>query len=440
MTRLLALAFVLLACAGVLPAAAAPHAAVVTIEGPIGPALARHVRQAIERAPAAGAAVVVLRIDTPGGLDASMREIVRAILASPLPVLGHVAPGGARAASAGTYLLMACHVAAMAPGTNLGAATPVALTAGGAASGAPGAKAVNDAAAYLSALAELRGRDARWAAEAVRGAASLDATAALQRGVIDLLAGDTAELLRRADGRHIALASGTVTLATAALAPRAVPVDARTRLLAVLGHPNVALLLLTIGVYGLLFEFLAPGSGVPGVVGALSLLLGLYALSVLPLDLAGVALLLLGLALLVAEGFAPSFGVLGLGGALAFMLGAALLVDDPSPVLAVSLPLAAGVALAALATSLLALRLALRSRRGRPATGAEGLPGTPARVLSWAAGRGHVQLHGERWQATGPPALAAGDAVVVRAVRGLRVDVEPVGSAAPLPAPPEPTP
>lgn len=405
-------------------------ALVVTIDGAIGPAVARHVREAIGHARDGGASVVVLRIDTPGGLDTSMREIVQAILAAPLPVLGHVAPGGARAASAGTYILMACHVAAMAPGTNLGAATPVALGAAEAASGVHADKAINDAAAYLRSLADLRGRDGAWAEQAVRRSDSLQAQQALQRRVVDLLAADTTELLQRADGRRVQLATGEATLATAGLAARPMPVDWRTRLLGVLANPNLALLLLTLGVYGLLFEFVSPGTGIPGVVGAISLLLGLYALSALPLDLAGGALLGLGLLLMLAEAFAPSFGVLGIGGALAFAFGAVMLVDDASPEFAVSLPLVAGIALAALATSMLALRLALGSRRQRAVSGAEAMLGAPARVLGWSGGHGHVQVNGERWQASGPAALTPGQWVRVRAVRGLHLDVESAGGAA----------
>lgn len=430
-------------------------ATVLTIEGVIGPATADHVVRSLDAAHRDGAAAVVLRLDTPGGLDDSMRQIVRAILASPVPVLSHVAPPGARAASAGTYILYASHVAAMSPGTNLGAATPVSIGGGGGggdgaprppdhaaspaasdASSAPPprstmeAKAVNDAVAYLRSLAELRGRNADWAERAVRESVSLPASEAATLGVVDLVADDTDALLRAADGREVKVGAGTVVLRTAGLATRAVERGWRTEVLQVITNPNVALLLMMIGVYGLIFEFMNPGAFVPGVIGGICLLVGLYALSALPIVHAGAALLILGLGLMVAEAFVPSFGVLGIGGVVALVFGATLLVDTEWPGFQVSVPFIASIAVGGLLLMLAIVRLALRVRRRPRATGIEGLRGLDARVLDWTEGRGHVFVSGERWSAHGPSTLAAGGHARVVDVHGLELEVDTPGHAA----------
>jgi membrane-bound serine protease (ClpP class) len=342
----------------------------------------------------------------------------------------------------------------MAPGTNLGAATPVPLGGGtpepkhtdrqpdkdaDTAKPAAGNKAVNDAVAYIRALAELRGRNADWAELAVREAASLSAETALAQGVVEFVATDVPSLLQQVHGREVETSQGSVRLHTVGIEVRPIAVDWRTRLLLVLANPNLALLLLMVGVYGLLFEFMSPGALVPGVVGAIALVLGLYALSALPLNHAGVALLVLGLGLLVAEAFAPSFGILGLGGVVAFVLGAAMLVDDrDGAAMAPSLPLVAGMGLAALAASMLVLRLALRSR-GLPSHGGpEALIGMPACVLDWStdSGEGHVQLAGERWHASSASPLQPGQQVWVVEVHGLRATVSayPPSTADPLPS------
>lgn len=442
-TTPLAALLLLLACllsgASAQPAGGAVQ---LTLDGVIGPASADYFVRGLAAAVEEGAGVVVLRIDTPGGLDTSMRDIVRAIMASPIPVLGYVAPGGARAASAGTFILYACHVAAMAPATNLGAATPVAIGGGGLPGGegeadqskgeegakaesAGMAKATNDAIAYIRSLAELRGRNVEWAEAAVREAASLSARQALEQGVIDLIVANEAELLAQADGRKVRLAAGEVTIASADLSLRQIEPDLRNRLLAAISHPNIAVILLMIGVYGLLFEFMNPGALYPGTIGAICLLVGLFALSALPINYAGAALLVLGIALMVAEAFTPSVGALGIGGAIAFVLGATLLVDTDEPAFAISLPLVAGVGAAGALFALLVGQLVLRSWQRPGVSGVERLLQSSGEVLEWQGEGGYVRAEGERWRATGPAGLVPGMPVRIDAVDGLTLRVAP---------------
>jgi membrane-bound serine protease (ClpP class) len=446
-----AVVFVLLAAVGfatrtahsepAVPAGApSPRDAVVLdLDGPIGPAGSDYVARGLAKAADRGAALVVLRLDTPGGLDTSMREIVRAVLASPVPVAGFVAPSGARAASAGTYILYAAHIAAMAPGTNLGAATPVQIGAsegdgkrpGDAPDKADGAppgmaeKAVNDAVAYIRSLAEMRGRNAAWAEDAVRRAASLSAEQALKLKVIDVIAPDTPALLRAIDGRSVTTSGGTVRLDTAAARVVAQPADWRTRLLALITDPNVAALLMLIGVYALIFEFYSPGLIGPGVVGAICILLALYAFHVLPVDYGGVALLLLGIALMVAEAFVGAFGVLAIGGLVAFVLGSIMLMQDDVPGFTVAWELIGSVALVLGGTFVALSTFVLRARRRPVVAGREQLPGSLGPVLTWERGEGRVRVHGEVWRARSPAALRAGQQVRVTGVDGLTLEVEP---------------
>lgn len=423
---------------------------VLEIDGAIGPASSDYLSRSFADAAEQGAAMIIIRMDTPGGLDTSMREMIRDILASPVPVVTYVAPSGARAASAGTYILYASHVAAMAPGTNMGAATPVQIGGGGSPGGSPDdgnqagneaeaqggtameRKAVNDAVAYIRSLAELRDRNADWAEQAVRTGASLSASAALRENVIDFVARDMGELLQQIDGRTVTAAGSEVTIDTDNLRLVQVEPNWRTRLLNAITNPNVALILMMIGIYGLIFEFMNPGALYPGTIGVVSLLLGLYALAALPVTFAGIALILLGLAMIAAEAFTPSFGVLGIAGAVALAFGATILVDTDVPEFQIGWPVAAGIAVASLAIVLVIARFALSSRRARIVSGKEDMIGAVGEVLEWKGSRGHVFVHGERWRARGVDKLKRGDAVEVLGIDGLTLTV---GSAPEADAP-----
>lgn len=433
------------------PQNAAPLVLVGAVEGAIGPATERHVGKLLGEAEVRRAEMLVLRLDTPGGLTESTREIIQAILASPVPVIGWVAPSGAHAASAGTYILYATHLAAMAPATNLGAATPVRM--GDMPGGKPGGdapeeppvaeeeagdadpapplsgadamtrKITNDAVAFIRGLAELRDRNADWAEKAVREAASLSASAAVERGVVEFVAGDLETLLAGADGRTVALPGGDRVLDLDGAVVETIEPGAITRLLGVLSNPNIALVLMMIGVYGIIFEFVTPGTLGPGIIGAISLALGLYSLNLLPLDYAGLGLIVLGVALMVAEAFSPSFGVLGLGGLAAFVIGSAMLIDTDIPAYQVSWWLIGAIAAISGVVLILLVGIAWRAYRHAPA-GVAPVIGSPAEVLDWTAGMGHVWAEGERWRATGPADLGRGERVRVAALDGLTLRVE----------------
>ena len=424
-------------------------AVLLKLEGAVSPASADYIIRGLEHAEARRAALVVLQMDTPGGLDTSMREIIRAILASPVPVAGFVAPSGARAASAGTYILYASHVAAMAPGTNLGAATPVAVGGDGFLPGggqdepdqdeaaddetskaqprsAGEAKAVNDAVAYIRGLAELRGRNADWAEKAVRDAASLSSRAAEREQVIDFVAASVGDLLEQANGRTVQVARNDVRLGTSNLSVEALDPDWRTQILGVITNPNVALIFMMLGIYGLIFEFLNPGALVPGTVGAVCLLVGLYALAVLPVTYAGAGLMVLGIGLVVAEALAPSFGVLGIGGTVALLLGATILFDTDIPGLQLSWPVLGGVAVASLGLTLVIMRLAWTSHRREVVTGPQTLVGARATVQDWSGTKGHVFVQGERWNAVSSDPIVPGQDVRIIGLDGLTLQVVPV--------------
>ena len=419
-------------------------ALMIEIDGAIGPATARYVKEALTTAGERRADVVILRLNTPGGLATSMREIIADVLGSSVPVIGYVAPSGAHAASAGTYILFATHIAAMAPGTNLGAATPVQI--GGPLPGLPGsapdkdgkdkkddaqqpakdamtAKATNDAVALIRSLAELRGRNADWAEKAVREAASLSASAALQMNVIDLVARNPTELLQLIDGRTVELAGGDKRqLATKGLTIERLDPGWLIRLLSVITNPNVAFILLMVGIYGLIFELSTPGAVAPGVIGTICLLLGLYALNMLPINYTGLALLLLGIAFLVVEIFNPTV-VLGLGGVAAFLLGAAMLFKIEGPGYRLSWTVIIIAAAMIFSLTVLVLGSLWRARRNPARVGVQAMRGLPAEVLDWSGSEGHVFTHGERWQAHGTEVLAPGETVEVADIKDLTLVV-----------------
>jgi membrane-bound serine protease (ClpP class) len=428
------------------PPAATPGVALhIEVRGAIGPATSDHVVRGIARAEQRGARLVIIEMDTPGGLDAAMRDINKAILGAAVPVATFVAPKGSRAASAGTYILYASHLAVMSPATNLGAATPVQIGGGGepapgprdegedkeagdgqAADGAMERKAVNDAVAYIRGLAELRGRNADWAEQAVRRAVSLTAEDAAAQGVIDFVAADLSALLAAAHGRTVRLQDRAVALDTAALSVERLETDWRTEFLATITDPNVAYVLLLIGIYGLIFEGYSPGAILPGIVGAICLLLALFAFQVLSVNYAGLALVLLGVALLVAEAFVPSFGALGIGGIIAFVFGSIMLLDTEVPGLEVSRVFIGSVALAGGAALLGLVTLLVRARRRPVVSGRESMIGELAEAVEDFDGEGAVYVHGERWTARARVPVRKGQRLRVSRVSGLAVDVEPV--------------
>lgn len=408
------------------------------IVGAVGPATSDYIQRNFDQALTNGAKLIVIRIDTPGGLDSSMREIIKTIIASPVPVVGYVAPGGARAASAGTYILYACHVAAMAPATNLGAATPVQLPdigslpdrdrrTGDQDSVKPGnamtEKIINDAIAYIRGLAAMRGRNSEWAEQAVRKAASLPAEEALQLHVIDLLAADDAELLAKLDGRKVNVLGQETVLQTQGAVIRNIVPDWRGKLLTVISNPNIAYILLLIGLYGIAVEFTHPGALVPGTVGVICLLLALYSFQLLPVNYAGIALIVLGLGLMVVEAFEPSFGILGIGGICAFIFGSVVLIDSDAPGFGINKGLIGGFALSSGAFFILVLGLLLKARRRPVVSGREELLDGIGVALEDFAETGRVRVHGETWRAQTDQPLHKNDSVRVTGLNGLLLTV-----------------
>jgi membrane-bound serine protease (ClpP class) len=427
---------------------------VLTVSDAISPAISDYIRRGISKAHDEGASLVILRLDTPGGLDQSMRDIIRDMIASPVPVVVYVSPSGARAASAGTYMLYAAHVAAMAPGTNLGAATPVQIggfpdikppkmpdskteeeeseddeqageqTALG--QDAMTKKIVNDAVAYIRSLAELRGRNAEWAEQAVREAASLSSEQALDQGVIDILASDVSDLLKKIDEWTVNVGGNDVTLDTTDMVTETLEPDWRTEFLAVITNPNIAYMLMLLGIYGLFFELANPGYVLPGVIGAISMLLALYALQLLPVNYAGLALILLGIGFMIAELFVPSFGALGFGGIVSFVIGSIILFDTEGSNYRVSISVITAVSVLTAAFFLIAVRAVINAHRQPVVSGREELIGSTGQVLEDFEESGRIRAHGEIWQVSSDTSMRCGDKVRVTAVDGLILKVEHV--------------
>ena len=425
------------------------QAYIIDITGVISPASADYFSRSLKRAIEADASFLLVRLDTPGGLDLSMRDMIKQIITSPIPIIFYVTPGGARAASAGTYLLYASHIAAMTPATNLGAATPVQLKPSftpsedknpldsdnnkdsqndGQMQDAMTHKVVNDAVAYIKGLAKLRGRNAAWAEKAVREAASLTAEEALSLKVIDLIAVNQHDLLQQLDGRTVNIKGQEKTIATSGLTLKEIMPDWRNKILEIITNPNIAYILMMIGIYGLIFEFANPGSILPGTVGSICLLLALFSFQILPINYAGLALMLLGIALMIAEAFQPSFGVLGLGGVAAFVAGSVILIDTELPGYGINLGVVAGFTVSTVAFFLMALGMILRQRHHPVVSGQEEMMGAVCEVLEDFEQQGRVLVHGEHWIARTSHPLHKGEKVRVSAINGLILDVSPLGN------------
>lgn len=458
---------------------------VMQLDGAIGPAIADWFMRVLSDANAQEADLLVVELDTPGGLDKSMRDMIRELLDSNVPVAIYVSPRGARAASAGTYLIYASHVAAMAPATNLGSATPIQMGGGGGGDDDDGGgtpfglaglsssaihlpfdleeeeeeeevrdngereeetleeqveealpddddltaqekKVINDAVAYIRGLAELRGRNADWAERAVREAVNVSSSEALEKNIIDIRASNIEDLLEQANGREVEVREGVKrVLKLDDYEITRVEPDWRTQFLTVITDPSVAYILMLIGIYGLILEFYNPGMGVPGVVGAICLLLGLYALQMLPISYVGLGLILLGIGLMVVEAVSPTFGILGLGGAVAFILGSIMLMDTNVPGYEIAMPLIAALAVSTVIIMVFVLRFALKARKATIVSGSEGMEGSTAKALKdFENGSGTVHVLGEMWQAESDDAISKGDRVRIVEVDGLKLKVK----------------
>lgn len=411
---------------------------VINIEGAIGPALEAHLSRGFEEARTAGADLIILRIDTPGGLVTSTRGIIKTILSSDIPVVGFVAPSGSRAASAGAYILLSCHIAVMAPGTNVGSATPVALggTPGGTDPAPPDSdhpdledKIINDAKAYMRALAEMRGRPAAAAEKFVSEALNFTAEEALKEGLIDLIATNTRDMLNKIDGRTISLEGADIAIASSTMDVVEFQATWRDELLGFITNPNVAYLLLIIGIYGLVIEFSNPGLFAPGIVGGVCLILGMYAFQLLPVNYAGLALIALGLVLMTTEAFVPSFGILGIGGVASFLMGSIMLFDDGIPELEISPVLIGTVSLTTAGLFLFVLTFAVRAWRRPSVSGNDAMIGDVAKVLAWHGTQGKVFARGEVWAADCDEELFPDDEAKIIEISGLRLLVEPAANS-----------
>jgi len=439
------LAFLVLASAPI--AAADGTAVVLELDGAIGVATAEFIINGIEEAEEREATLVIIRMDTPGGLVNSMRNIISAILGSEVPVVTYVSPAGARADSAGTYILLASHVAAMAPTTHLGAATPVSLTGDDVgddsesesdetndappSGSAMERKVMNDAIAYIRGLAEAHGRNADWAEKAVTEAATLTAKEALEMNVIDVIAVNDADLLQQLNGRELKVKDRSITLDTEALLIERIVPDWRNKFLSIIASPEILMLLIMIGVYGLWFEGSNPGAIVPGVVGVISLLLAAYALQVLPVNFAGLALIIVGIALIVAESFVPSFGALGVGGIVAFIFGSIMMFDSGIPGFGISITFVVSFAVISGALLLWMVSYVVKLRRRGAVTGVEMILGDSGTAMESFAGAGRVWLEGAPWAAVSKVPIEKDQEVVVTAIDGLTLEVEPASASKP---------
>jgi membrane-bound serine protease (ClpP class) len=443
----------------------------LSIEDTIGPATYDYIDRALEAATTRNAELVIIQMDTPGGLDSSMREIIKNIANSTVPIATYVAPTGARAASAGTYILLASHIAAMAPGTNVGAATPVRI--GGTSPLSPPKtrkdkpvedgqaedeqsgddqtmdnqsnddqssdrsdsidamqkKLINDAVAYIRGLAELHGRNQEWAEKAVRQAASLPASEALKLDVIDIVATDIADLLKQINGREVSVRGHSRTIETTGLPLVQIEPDWRNRLLSVITNPNIAYILMLVGIYGLIFELANPGAIIPGTIGAISLLLAMFAFQLLPVNYAGMGLILLGVLLMVAEAFEPSFGVLGIGGVIAFVIGSIILIDTEAPGFGIDISVIITFAVTSVLMFVFVIGMAFKARRRPVVSGLEEMVGGTAVVVDDFEGRGTVTIHSEKWRASSHVPLHKDQRVKVTDIDGLTLTVEPIDAS-----------
>jgi membrane-bound serine protease (ClpP class) len=408
----------------IVPSAGASKGPIVllTVKSTINPVISEYIENGLKKAAAEGAACVILQMDTPGGLDTAMRDIVQSLLNSPVPVIVYIAPSGARAASAGVLITLAAHVAAMAPGTNIGAAHPVGL-GGGQMDETMLKKVENDAAAYAKSLAEQKGRNVEWAVKAVRESESVSAQKALELNIIDLVASSVPELIEKVDGREVETVWGKRTLALKDLPVEPMEMGWRYRLLDTLSNPNIAYILMMLGFYGLFFELSNPGVIFPGVFGAICLILAFFALQTLPVNYAGVLLILLAIVLFIAEIKVTSYGVLTLGGIVSLLLGSLMLIESPDPALRVSwfviLPMVATTA----AFFLFAVSFALRAQLRQPTTGQEGLIGKRAKVMTPIRQEGKVFVHGEYWNAQSDEPFEKGETVEIVGISELTLRV-----------------
>lgn len=427
-----------------LPVKADPsRALVLEMRGSINPAVSDYFKKGLEGAITGKTDLIIIEMDTPGGLDRAMRDIIQLILASPIPIATYVAPDGARAASAGTYILYASHVAAMSPATNLGAATPVSI------GGLPGSKkspneekdkgkdkdeapledddtmkrkVINDASAYIKALAEKQGRNAEWAVKAVKEAVSLSAKEALETGVIDFVAADLNDLLKQVNGHEIMLDSKPYVIATTGMNIDRLKPTWRYKVLSVISDPNVAYFLLLLGFYGLVYELANPGVFLPGVAGGISLLLAFYAFQILPVNYSGLALIVLGMILMISEAFVPSFGSLGIGGVVAFAIGSMILMDDEG--LKISLSVITATTTVSASIMILVLGRILTIRKKKMVTGDEALVGMVGEALEDFSGEGRVELLGELWLAESSEKIRKGEKVNIISRNGLKLKVQ----------------